>query len=208
MATRPSCVERLGVGVRLDGGCGGEHENFGLRVLRSVRDGPLWRSADTAAAWRRVDDADDGDGGDGGADILERKSGGGVAGDHEDVGALLEQEAGAGDGVAGDGLAGLRAVGEAGGVAEVEVAGVRDEGKEGAQDGQAAEAGVEDADGGQGLAGPVGRTAAVAVSICRVGAEEVGVAGEGLAGLAVDQEADLGEAGECGVEGADDRHQR
>ena len=37
-----------------------------------------------------------------------------------------------------------------------------------------------------------------------VGAEEVGVAGEGVAGLAVDEEADLGDLGEGGVEGADD----
>ena len=37
-----------------------------------------------------------------------------------------------------------------------------------------------------------------------VGAEEVGVAGEGVAGLAVDQEADLFDAREVGVEGADD----
>ena len=37
-----------------------------------------------------------------------------------------------------------------------------------------------------------------------VGAEEVGVAGEGVVGLAVDEEADAGDVGEGGVEGADD----
>ena len=38
----------------------------------------------------------------------------------------------------------------------------------------------------------------------RVGAEEVGVAGEGVVGMAVDEEADAGDVGEGGVEGADD----
>ena len=56
----------------------------------------------------------------------------------------------AGDGVAGDGFAGLGAVGETGGVAKVDVVGCRDEGQKGAQDGEAAEAGVEDAYGGVG----------------------------------------------------------
>ena len=37
-----------------------------------------------------------------------------------------------------------------------------------------------------------------------VGAEEVGVAGEGVVGLAVDEEADGGDLREGGVEGADD----
>ena len=37
-----------------------------------------------------------------------------------------------------------------------------------------------------------------------VGAGEVGVAGEGGAGLAVDEEADLGDAGKVGVEGGAD----
>src|SRR6266702_1782216 len=36
-----------------------------------------------------------------------------------------------------------------------------------------------------------------------VGAEEVGVAGEGVVGVAVDEEADGGDLGEGGVEGAD-----
>ncbi len=78
--------------------------------------------------------------GSGGLDFGEGEGGGGVAGDDEDVGALIEEEAGAGDGVAGDGLAGFGAVGEAGGVAEVDVVGAGDEGQEGAEDGEAAEA--------------------------------------------------------------------
>ena len=47
---------------------------------------------------------------------------------------------GAGDGVAGDGVVGFGAVGETGGVAEVNVVGVRNEREEGAEDGEAAEA--------------------------------------------------------------------
>ena len=53
---------------------------------------------------------------------------------------MFVQELCAGNGVAGDGFAGLGAVGETGGVAEVEVFGVGDERKEGAEDGEAAEA--------------------------------------------------------------------
>ncbi len=93
-----------------------------------------------------LDDSYDGDG-EVGADVFEGEGGGGVAGDDEEVGALSEEEAGAGEGVADDGLAGLGAVGETGGVAEVDVVGVGDEGEKIVQDGEAAEAGVKDADG-------------------------------------------------------------
>ena len=94
-----------------------------------------------------LDYADDGDG-EGLLDVFEGEGGGGVAGDDEEFGALFVEELCAGDGVAGDGLAGLGAVGEAGGVAEVDVVGAGDERQQGAEDGEAAEAGVEDADGG------------------------------------------------------------
>jgi hypothetical protein len=50
----------------------------------------------------------------------------------------------------GDGAAGFGTVGEAGGVAEEGVAGVGDAVEERAEDGEAAEAGIEDADGGAG----------------------------------------------------------
>jgi hypothetical protein len=73
--------------------------------------------------------------GEGGLDVFEGEGGGGVAGNDEEVGSLLVEEAGARDGVAGDGLVGFGAVGETGGVAEVDVAGFRDEGEEGAEDG-------------------------------------------------------------------------
>ena len=93
--------------------------------------------------------ADDGDG-QGLLDVFEGKGGCGVAGDDEQVRALFVEELGAGDGVTGDGFVGLGAVGKPGGVAEVDVVGVGDEGKQSAEDGEAAEAGVEDAYGGDG----------------------------------------------------------
>ena len=86
-----------------------------------------------------LDYADDGDW-ESALDVFEGESGGGVAGDDEQVGALFVEELCAGDGVAGDGFAGLGAVGKTSGVAEVEVLGVWDERKESAEDGEAAEA--------------------------------------------------------------------
>ena len=54
----------------------------------------------------------------------------------------------------------------------------------------------------------LGGAVPVAGGVARgVGAEEVGVAGEGFAGLAVDEEADLLDLREVGVEGADDGEQ-
>src|SRR6185312_6750991 len=67
-----------------------------------------------------LDDSDDRDG-EGLLDVGEGEGGGGVAGDDEQVGSLIVEEPCARDGVAGDGLAGLGAVGEAGGVAEIDV---------------------------------------------------------------------------------------
>ena len=96
------------------------------------------------------DYADDGDG-EGLLDVFEGEGGGGVAGDDEEFGTLFVEELCARDGVAGDGLVRLGAVGKAGGVAEVDVVGVGDEGQQSAEDGEAAEAGVEDAYGGWGL---------------------------------------------------------
>jgi hypothetical protein len=88
-------------------------------------------------------------------DVFEGEGGCGVAGDDEKIGALFVEEPGAGDGVAGDGFAGLGAVGQTGGVAQVDVVGVGDEEKQRAEDGEAAEAGVEDAYGWGGFHGGV-----------------------------------------------------
>ena len=73
-------------------------------------------------------------------DIFEGEGGGGVAGDDQEFCALFVKELCAGDGVAGDGFAGFGAVGEASGVAEVDVAGAGDQGEQSAEDGEAAEA--------------------------------------------------------------------
>ena len=136
-----------------------------------------------------------------GLDVVEGEGGGGVAGDDEEFGALIEEEAGAGDGVAGDGLVRLGAVGETGGVAEVDVVGVGDEREESAEDGEAAEAGVEDADGGGWFSDGHGCAASSRGCVwvwwwCRWRGRtraRLGVAGEGVVGLAVDEEADLGD---------------
>jgi len=74
------------------------------------------------------------------ADVVEGEGCGSVAGYDEEVGALVFEVSCAGDGVASDGLAGLGALGQAGGVAEVDVVGTGDEGEQGAEDGQAAKA--------------------------------------------------------------------
>ena len=85
------------------------------------------------------DYTDDGDG-QGQLDVFEGEGGGGVAGDDEELGSLFVEELCALDGVAGDGLAGLGAIGETSGIAEVDVAGVGNEREQGTEDGEAAEA--------------------------------------------------------------------
>ena len=125
------------VGVALYGGIGGDDEDvagFGCSV------GGLGAG---------LNDADDGDGRDGFLDGVEGEGTGGVAGDDEVFGALLlDQETGALGGVAGDGAARLGTVGEAGGVADEGKVCLWCAGDEGAQHGESAEAGIEDADGG------------------------------------------------------------
>ena len=83
------------VGVGLDGRRGGQDENVGRGVF------------ECGGLGSGLDYAEDRDGSGGGFDLGESEGGGGVAGDDEDVGTLIEEEAGAGDGVAGDGLAGF-----------------------------------------------------------------------------------------------------
>jgi hypothetical protein len=68
------------------------------------------------------DDAEDRDGG-GGADLVESEGAGGVTGDDQIVGALIDQKPCAFNGIAGDRRLRFRTVGEARGVAEIEVAG-------------------------------------------------------------------------------------
>jgi len=84
-------------------------------------------------------------------DVFESEGAGGVTGYDEEVGPLVLQKFCAGDGVAGDGLVGFGAVGEARGVAEIDIVRSGNEREQGTEDGEAAEAGVEDADGGIGI---------------------------------------------------------
>lgn len=96
-----------GVSVAFDGGGGGDdHDIAGAGV-------------GLGGVGSCFDDAEDGHG-DGGADIVECERRSGVAGDDEEFGALVEEEFGGGDSVAGDGFTGFCAVGQARGVAEVE----------------------------------------------------------------------------------------
>jgi len=82
------------------------------------------------------------------SDLVERQSCGCVAGDYQRLCALLLEIMRSADGVSGNGFRGLRAVGQAGGISEVEVVRIGDEAKQSFQDGQAAKAGVENADAG------------------------------------------------------------
>ena len=100
------------IGVALDGGVGGDDQDvagFG---------------GGAGGGGAGLDDAEDGNG-DCVLNGVEGEGAGGVAGDDEELGALLaDQELRALGGVAGDGAAGLGAVGEAGGVAEEGEAGL------------------------------------------------------------------------------------
>lgn len=92
------------------------------------------------------DDADDGDG-EGVAHGVFAVCGGGVAGEDEGLDALGGEEVGAAERVAAHGVGAFVAVGDAGGVAEVDEALTGQGGAQRAQDGEAADAAVKDADG-------------------------------------------------------------
>ncbi len=82
---------------------------------------------------------------------VQRQGAGGIAGDDDKLGTLLaDEELHALNSVAGDGAAGLGAVGQAGGIAEKGELGLRQAAEQGTQHGKATEAGVEDTDGGRG----------------------------------------------------------
>ncbi len=136
----------------MDRGGGGQDEDGGFGLGWLVATGIRGETRGSHVRGGLDSGADDADHGDGelAGEVVERERGCGVAGDDERLGPLGEQEGGGGEGVAGDGLAGFGAVGEAGGVTQIEVVGAGDEGKQGAEDGEAAEAGVEDCNGGHG----------------------------------------------------------
>ena len=129
-SAQAALVAGRGVGVAVNGGRGGHNEDvarFG-GGLGGVGSG--------------FDNSDDGHR-DGVTNRVQGKSGGSVAGDDEEVGALFVEELCAGDGIAGYGFVGFGAVGEAGGVAQVDVVGFGDEREKSAEDGETSEAGVE-----------------------------------------------------------------
>ena len=126
-----------GVGMALDGGLSGQHEHAGM----------AGRGGAGCGVSSGLNDPEDGDFGLG-LQGIKGKGAGGIAGDNEQVGTVGFKKMGGADSVSGDGLAGFGAVGQAGGVAEVDVVSLRNEGKQRAHDGQATEAGVEDADDG------------------------------------------------------------
>src|SRR5580704_12168928 len=80
--------------------------------------------------------------------IVQCQRRGGVAGDYERLRALLLEIMRGSDRVSGDSFRGLRTVGEAGSIAEVEVVSIGDETKQSFEDSEAAKAGVENADAG------------------------------------------------------------
>ena len=125
------------VGVTVDGGVGGDDQHvagFG---------------GGAGSRGTGLDDAEDWNG-DRILNGVEGKGAGGVAGDDKEFGTLLaDQELRALGGVAGDGAARLGAVGQAGSVADKGEARLRHAVDEGAEDGESAEARVENADGGR-----------------------------------------------------------
>ena len=123
--------------MALHGGVGGDHQHVAGARGCAGSDGA------------RLDDAQHRDR-DRVLNGIEGQGAGGVAGDDEELGALLaDQELRAFDGVAGDGAARFGAVGQARRVADKGKARARQPANERAQHGEPAEAGIEDADGGR-----------------------------------------------------------
>ena len=112
-ARSPRALAGGGVGVALDGGVGGDDQHV------------AGAGGGAGGVCARLDDAQHRDG----HRVLngvESQGAGGVAGDDQELRALLvDQELRALGGVAGDGAAGLGAVGQPGGVAEEGEAGAR-----------------------------------------------------------------------------------
>jgi len=132
-------LARSGVGVAVHGGVGGDNED--VARFRSFVSG----------FGAGLNDADDWNGGNGLLDVVEGEGAGGVAGDDEVIGALFfNEESRALGGIAGDGAAGLGAVGKSGGVPDEGIDSLGCACDEGTQNSESAEAGIEDADGGSG----------------------------------------------------------
>ena len=127
-----------GIGVALHGGVGGDDQ-----YVAGMGSG-------AGGGRAGLDDAEHGNG-NRVLNGVESQGAGGIAGDDEELGALFfDQELRALRRIAGDGAAGFGAIGQTGRVADESEAGVRQACDQGAQDGEPAEAGIEDADGGRG----------------------------------------------------------
>ena len=125
-----------GVCVAVYGGVGGNDEHVACAR----------RSAGGGCAG--FNDAEYGDG-HGGLNSIECEGAGGVAGDDEELGSLFtDQELRAFDGIAGDGAARFGSIWKASSVADESKVRMRQAVDERAEHGKAAEAGIEDADGG------------------------------------------------------------
>jgi hypothetical protein len=126
--------ERVLVGVGADGAAGGDDADaFGGGVGERTFHAGLDHAEDRDA----IDFAE----------LVECVGGGGVAGDDDRLDVLGEEESDILLGEALDGFAAFRAVGDAGGVAEVDDGFPGQELLDGADHGEAADSGVEDAEG-------------------------------------------------------------
>ncbi len=81
-------------------------------------------------------------------DFVKGKSSGSVAGDDQEFGSLRLKVPNSSDGVVGDRGGGFGAVRQAGGVSEVKIVSVRNMAQQRGKHGEAADPGIEDADGG------------------------------------------------------------
>ena len=123
-----------GLGARGVGGAfGGEEEKVGFARVAGEFDGGFG--------------ADEGDARVGGAEEVDGLGGGSVAGDDDEFGVFLEEEVGGGADDGFEFFGGFGAEGAVFGVTEVDEVFLGEEGLDRAEDGGAADAGVEDADG-------------------------------------------------------------
>ena len=128
-------MDGAGVGVAVDGGVGGNHGD--VAVFAGGK-----RCFGTGG-----DNVDDGHSARMGADGVARDGGDGVAGNHQRLDALCEEERDDLRAVVFDGRARFDAVGDAGGIAVVDEVFKRQAFHQGAEDGEAADAAVKDANG-------------------------------------------------------------
>ena len=121
------------IGVAADGGFGADHYNFLFRTRCRCRVGSGLDDANHLHMGSRLD-------------LFERERGRRIAGDDEKVCAMVLQITNRSDRVMRNRGRGFRSVGEARGIAEVEIVGGGDVFDERAENSQAANAGIKEAD--------------------------------------------------------------